>query len=111
MIVICAWPNLTEVVEVSVAMVPRTSPNQAGTARAKSAAKILKFILVIHARPKRIVVMGLLDAMVPIPSRAIRAGPAVEHLTKGNVKMDPLGLDHLCARLSNSPSALGVAAK
>ena len=58
-----------------------------------------------------LLVMELLDAMVPIPPRADSAGLAVEHLTKGNVKMDPLGSDHLCARLSNSPSALGVAAK
>jgi hypothetical protein len=112
MLVIRAWPNLTVVLEQRVAKAPRISPYQTGPLCAKSAVKILKFIFVIHARPKRIVVMEFLNAMVPIPPRANSAGLAVDQpLTKGNVKMEPLGSDHLCARLSNSPSALGVAAK
>jgi hypothetical protein len=112
MLVIRAWPNFPMVLEPQIATAPRTSPNQAGAQCAKSAVKILKFYIrdPCSAKTDRHV-MELLDAMVPIPPRADSAGLAVEHLTKGNVKMDPLGSDHLCARLSNSPSALGVAAK
>ena len=107
-----AWPNLTVVLEQRVAKAPRTSLNHGGTICAKSAVKILKFIFVIHARPKQIVVMELRDAMVPIPPGALSAGLAADQqLTKGKGKVDPLSRDRWCARLSNSPTALGVAAQ